>query len=364
MNTKINELLNREAEISAKMTALEGRELNEQEAATYRSLDAEYKQCIRERQLAMATASAKAMPRETKSLIAQLRESMQTREPIHVQTYTTGAGTEADPTVTHAGVGDHVVETEIQGILDPLYANSALAALGVRWFKGMPMGDIRIPSMGKGSVAWAAENGAASQSNPTFTSVLLQPKRLTAYVDISKQLIEQDTMGAEEAIRRDIAAGIIDKLENTIFGTAAGSTTQPAGLFNGATIKNGSTFAGLVAAEGDLEADNVTGKLTYLMSPSAKADLRGMAKNGNGSGMVFENGEVDGVPAVITSNVPAHRYIYGNWQNLAVAQFGTIDITTDPYSQAINGCVRLIVNAYFDAKECRTVGLIKGKTQA
>ena len=36
-----------------------------------------------------------------------------------------------------------------------------------------------------------------------------------------------------------------------------------------------------------------------------------------------------------------------------IGQWGAIDLTVDPYSQATNGKVRLVVNAYFDAKPRR-----------
>lgn len=42
-----------------------------------------------------------------------------------------------------AGVHDEVIDTEIQGILEPLYADSILFnGLGCRVYKGLPMGDI------------------------------------------------------------------------------------------------------------------------------------------------------------------------------------------------------------------------------
>ena len=50
-----------------------------------------------------------------------------------------------------------VVETEVQGILEPLYANSVLTKLGVKWYNGLPQGDIAIPVMSKGQVGWADE---------------------------------------------------------------------------------------------------------------------------------------------------------------------------------------------------------------
>ena len=263
-----------------------------------------------------------------------------------------------------SGVHDEVVETEIQGILEPLYAKSVLAELGVKWYTGLPQGDIQVPVMGKGTVGWASEVAAASAAGNAFSGVLLQPKRLTAYVDISKQLLNQDTIGVENAIRRDIVNAINDKLEATIFSDDAGDATKPAGIFYDSSVFDASTFKAVVDLEAKVENNNVYGNMKYLLSTGAKADLRAMPKSTKNTQLVMEGGEIDGTPAVVTSNVEgAGYYAYGNFENLAVASWGDIDITVDEYTQAVNGCVRLVVNAYFDAKKLRPEAFIFGKTR-
>ena len=263
-----------------------------------------------------------------------------------------------------SGVQDEVVETEIQGILEPLYAKSVLAELGVKWYTGLPQGDIQVPVMGKGTVGWASEVAAASAAGNAFSAVLLQPKRLTAYVDISKQLLNQDTIGVENAIRRDIVNAINDKLEATIFSDDAGDATKPAGIFYDSSIFDASTFKAVVDLEAKVESNNVYGDMKYLLSTGAKADLRAMPKSTKNTQLVMEGGEIDGTPAVVTSNVAGvGYYAYGNFENLAVASWGDIDITVDEYTQAVNGCVRLVVNAYFDCKKLRPEAFIFGKTR-
>ena len=251
------------------------------------------------------------------------------------------------------GVHDQVIETEIQGILEPLYANSVLANLGARFYTGLPHGDVQVPKMGKGSCGWAGEIEAASASGNTFTTVKLSPKRLTAYVDISKQLLAQDTIGVEAAIKRDIVNALNDKLEATIFGAVAGDDTKPAGIFYGATETNIDTFAQLCAFEASLDDANVNGQKKYLMGNTAKATFRSMIKGTNNTGMVLENGQIDGTPMLNTSNVSTKKFVYGDFNYLAIGSWGDIEITIDQYTQAVNGCVRLVINAFFDAKVLR-----------
>ena len=251
--------------------------------------------------------------------------------------------------VTDTGVHDQVIETEIEGILEPLYANSVLAQLGVRFYSGLPKGDVQVPIMGKGQVGWAGEVAAANATGNTFTTKLLQPKRLTAYVDISKQLLAQDTIGVEAAIRRDIVNALNDKLEATIFGAVAGSATQPAGIFYNASEDTVGNYAGLCAFEAALDDANINGQKKYLMGNTAKATFRSMIKGTNATGMVMEANQIDGTPMLNTSNVATKKFVYGDFNYLAVGSWGDIDITIDQYTQAVNGCIRLVINAFFDA---------------
>jgi len=301
------------------------------------------------------------MKKENISIVKEIRSAMENG----TKAFRINADTEKrSGEITVAAEGEDVVEKEIQGILEPLYANSVLAKLGVKFYTGMPMGDVAVPVMGKGNIGWADEIAAAGAHTNTFTSIVLQPKRLTAYVDISKKLLAQDTIGVENAIRRDIVNALNDKLEATIFGKEAGSTTKPAGIFNGKTLADATSFAKVCAIEAGVENANVYGDMKYLLSTGAKADLRAMAKSSKNTQLVYEGGEVDGVPAFTTSNVvDAGSYVYGDFSNLAVASWGDIDITVDEYTQAVNGCVRLVVNAYFDAKVLRPEGFAFGNTR-
>ena len=285
------------------------------------------------------------------SLVKEIRNAIdENKKSVIVAAETRAAQVTGD-----SGIHDEVVETQIEGILEPLYANSVLAKLGARWYTGLPMGDVQIPVMGKQTVKWEGETDEADGTAPTFTTVKLQPKRLSAYVDISKQLIAQDTIGVEQAIRRDLVNALNDKLEATLFGNAAGTTEQPAGLFYNASETNVDDFAGLCAFEAAVEANNVYGNMKYVMSPTAKATFRGMIKGTNATGMVYEAGEMDGVETYVTTNVATKKFVYGDFSNLVVGSWGNVEITIDPYTQATKGCVRLVINAYFDFKPARTV---------
>ena len=268
---------------------------------------------------------------------------------------------ESRAAVTVTDEHDDVVEVEFADLLTPLRAKNVLVAAGAKYMSGL-IGDVQVPIMGAGNVTWEGEVASAQEAGYTFTSKKLQPKRLTAYVDISKQFLVQDSIGAEQAIRADIVAAINSKLESTILGSAAGSTTTPAGIFNGQTPKTITTFKDICDLEASIEDANVIGECKYVMSNKAKAALRNMAKSTKSTQLVMENGEVDGTPVLNTSNVEAQNIAYGDWNNLAIGQWGSIDLVVDPYTLAKDGQVRIVINAFFDAVTLRPEAFAFGTT--
>lgn len=270
--------------------------------------------------------------------------------------------TEQRAAITVASEGEDVVETDFTSILEPLRAKNVLVNAGATFLTGL-VGDVQVPVMAGSNVTWEGETSAASDGAGSFSNVKLTPKRLTCYVDVSKQFLVQDSLDAENLIKRDIVNAINSKLESTILGSAAGTATQPAGLFNvasGDSLTSIADYGDICDLEADVEDANVNGECKYVMSNKAKAALRGMIKGTNGTGMVFEHGQVDGTDAYNTSNVEGKNIAFGDFSNLAIGQWGAIDLTVDPFTQATNGKVRLVVNAYFDAKVLREGAIAVG----
>ena len=267
--------------------------------------------------------------------------------------------TEERASVTVTAEGEDVVATELFDILTPLRAKNVLVQAGAKFLSNL-VGNVQVPIMTKANVTWEGETSSASDGAPTFSHVTLSPKRLTAYVDISKQMIAQDSIGVENAIRNDLVAAINAKLEETILGDAAGTTTQPAGIFNTITPTAIADFAGICDAEADVEDANVYNECAYIMSNKAKSVLRSMIKGTNATGMVYENGEVDGTKAYNTSNVSGKQYVFGDFSNLAIGSWGGVDLTVDPYTKAGDGQIRIVVNMYVDAAILREEAFVTG----
>lgn len=256
--------------------------------------------------------------------------------------------------------GEDVVATDLMDVVKPLQAMNVMVQAGAKYITGL-VGDIQYPIMSNASCTWEGETAKAKEGAVTFSNVKLSPKRLTTVVPISKQFLIQDGVGAEAAIREEIVNAINAKLEATILGSESGTATMPGGLFvvkkdeanKDIPLTSVSTFANLCDLEAGLEDANVYGELKYIVSPKAKAALRNMAKSSKSTQLVWENNEIDGTPALCTSHVKDKKIAYGDFSQYIIAQWGNLDITVDNVTLAAEGQIRLVVNAYFDAKPLR-----------
>lgn len=260
----------------------------------------------------------------------------------------------ADVQATVATAGLEAVATDKLNILEPLRANLVMAQAGATIMSGL-VGNVSIPMYDGTTVGWEGEIDPAKDGAGKFSEIELSPKRLTAVVEVSKQFLIQDSVNAEEMLRNDIVKAISNELEATVLGDAAGTNKKPAGIFYNASAAT-LDYEGTVDMEESLEEANVYGEYTYIVSPKAKAALRKAKKGDNG--FVMEDGEVNGIKVLCTS--AAKGVVLGNFSEYVIAQWGAIDLTVDPYTKAADGKVRLVINAYFDAKPRRSEAFVAG----
>ena len=298
---------------------------------------------------AVVNAGAKAMRDAGQSYSGQIQlpvaEMREDPQPVH---YTVDAD------------GEHVVVTDYLNILEPLKAKNVLVNAGATYLTGL-QGNLQIPSMTAENVYWEGEIDETENGAGSFSHVTMAPRRLSAFIDISKQFLVQDTLGAENLIRKLLVEAINDKLEETILSDDASSGAKPAGLFYNVSPTEIADYSDLCDFESDLEDANFTGEMKYVLSPKAKAALRSMIKGTNATGMIMENNAVDGTAVEVTTNIESGNLAYGDWSNLYIGQWGGIDLTVDNFTQATKGCVRLVINAFFDYKVVRDGAIVYGE---
>lgn len=282
------------------------------------------------------------------NLMKELRSALETGKSFNLADVESRAYTVTDE-------GEDVVQTDIYDIWQPLRSKNVLVAAGARTITGIK-NNVQIPLMSAISATWEGETGAAKDGSGAFTNKKLTPKRICVKVPVSLQMLAQDSIGVENAIKMDLQKAVNDKIEATILGSAAGDETKPAGIFykaTGDTLTEISTFAGLTDLEGDVEAANFEGG-KYIISPKAKAVLRNMPKSAKSTQLVLEGGQIDGTETFVTSHVADKNIAYGDFSNLVIATWDNVqvDVVRDTASVG-NGVVTIVVNAFVDAAVVR-----------
>lgn len=297
------------------------------------------------------------MEKKSFSISKEIREARKTGKQIQFR-----AG---EPNYSVTANGEDVVETEVFNILEPLEANLVFTKIGAHYI-GNLTGDVQIPIMTSTSVFWEDEVAEAQDGSGSLTNITLSPKRLTAKVPISLQMLAQDSQGIDSIIMNNLIKRVSDKIEATVLGYGAGSSKTPAGLFNGATLTGITTYNDLCNFEAEVEDENVSGPYNYVVTPKAKAYLRGLIKGNNNTSMVWDNEEIDGTPAAVTTNLAAAEndnlgVLFGNFDDLYVATWGDvrIDVVEDSYTLS-RGQIMLIVNFFCDVKAAREESFAMG----
>ena len=269
---------------------------------------------------------------------------------------------EAFTAATEAATGV-VIDEEQQEMLLPLQSSLVLARAGARFMTGL-QGNIYWPKFSGANVFWEGENSEAKDGAGKFEKDdLFKPLRLTAYVDISKQLLVQENLSVEAYIRQAIAVAIAQKIEQTAFSKNTGVANTPDGMFHAldANVKGEMTWGQIVAMETNADTKNALfGNLSYILHPSLIGKAKTKVKDASGAGgFIFTgngDGQLNGYRALRTNNLPKELgdtsdefgIIFGNWADYFLGQWGGIELLVDPYTQALKGTVRLITNSYWN----------------
>ena len=268
---------------------------------------------------------------------------------------------------TVSDAGSSVVANDITNLLEPLRAKNVLMQAGAKFITGL-RNNVIFPSLGKQNVGWNTENGSAINGASGITSQQMVPHRLTAYIDISKQFLMQESADCERVIREDLVRAINSKLEATILGKEADDPANFTFWTSNATVLPVSGFSDICTVESTFEGgDFDTANAKYLINPAAKGILRQMAKSTKSTQLVYEDGEIDSTPALVTSNVgngtTDGNLIYGDFTNLVIGQWGSVDLSIDTVTKAITNEVRIVINTYFGVARLRPNAFVLGKVQ-
>ena len=283
-----------------------------------------------------------------------------------------------DMTATGGTAGDQGgvnIQTNVGGIIDVLLPNTVLGGLGVTRFDNLT-GNLDLPKANTQPAAgWNTENGTAAEKSPTFGKVSFSPKRLAAFIQVSNQLLRQSSNSIDAYVRNYLAQAMAQELEKAAI--KGGGTNEPTGIIGNADVNviyaggaasnatnaNGAAviWADVVNAMKAVESANAMGQ-AYLTNPLVKAALQTTARQASGveGNFILQSGagELNGYPMAVTTNVPSNlakgaasdlsAMIFGDFSKLAIASWGGMELTVDPFSGATAGLTNMVLNAYMD----------------
>ena len=239
---------------------------------------------------------------------------------------------------------------ETQSFVDAVYANTILDDLGVTRVTSTT--DQRIPILGAVTTQWEGETDAAADGGSAMSKKDLAPKRLASFVDFSKQAAMQSNESLESALRNSIAQAVGAKVEYALF-TDDSSNGSYDYLGNGKTpVTNANITSLMMALVEEVQSNNHNrGNLGFAISNDLFSEVYTAAQV-SGVNPLIINEAIMGVKAMFSNQIaditnPA--VYYGDFSKVQICQFGGVEILVDPYTQAVSGTNRLILNSYWDA---------------
>ena len=254
--------------------------------------------------------------------------------------------------VTTATDGPELVATDLLAgsFIDVLRNSQVTAQAGVRTLPGL-VGLVDIPRQTTAStMTWlSAEDDDATVSEPQFDQVSLSPKDAAVYTETTRRLTMQSTPAIEGIIRSDLAQAIgIGTDAAILYGT--GATGQPKGV----AAQTGINTFNLAAADPTYEetvrmiketmVDNaLIGNLAYLIDPNGWEHLITTEKFDTTGRTILEGGMMNGYRTLVSNQVTAEDYFFGNWSDVLVGEWGGLELNTDPYTHSLKGRIRFII---------------------
>ena len=198
------------------------------------------------------------------------------------------------------------------------------------------------------------EGAGATLANPAFTARTLAPKRYSAHVQVTEQLLAQSSQDMGAFVAAEIRKSIDAKFSSDV--AAALHTAADASAAGGAMSAYDSD-AGSIYNAMDLE-EFLLGKDVDLANVRVAASAEAYRKERNnsidaGSGLIHATSPavrqtVLGYQATVSSAVDAGELFMCDVTQLVQCTWGGVNLIIDPYTDADQGVVRIIANMYKD----------------
>lgn len=270
-----------------------------------------------------------------------------------------------DLTAGTANAGGYSVATDLrpQDFIGMLRNAMVIDQLGARMLSGL-VGSVAIPKQsGAATAYWVAENTAPTESQQLLGQVTMTPKTVGAFTDISRRLLLQSSIDVENMVQSDLAQVLGLAIQQAAI-SGSGASNQPSGLLTlitpsviGGTNGLAPTWQNMIDLETAVATANAdVGSMGYLTNAKVRGKLKSTQKFASTNGQpIWDAGNtpINGYRAAITNGVPsnltkgtssgvASAILFGNFSDLLIGLWGSLDLMVDPYTGSTAGTIRVV----------------------
>ena len=265
--------------------------------------------------------------------------------------------------------------TEVSSFIDQLQAASVLVQAGSNFYSGLSA-DRKFPIVQGITSTWATEAALANDVTAAgdVTSKTLSPKKVISVVDMSPESLVQNA-GLEGALRRNIAASMMAKMEAALLAQADVDTSAPDSIFALANAYGtGAADVALLAALEATVVGNGAGldsRISYIMNPAAWSAVAGAAGADFSAGYLnLSEKVINNTPYFVTSALGADgtaskdQVLCGDFSKVHLGVFGGLDILFDPYTLAGKGGARMVATGLVDGIAAQASSIFQKSIEA
>lgn len=274
--------------------------------------------------------------------------------------------------------GGRLVATDLlaESFIDVLRNAALVMSLGPTMLTGL-VGNVSIPRQATATQTyWVTENTALTQAEATFDNVALSPRQIGTRSQYSRLMLQQSTPDIESIVRNDLIQQMALGIDLAAIN-GSGQSGQPTGILHTAGIgdfqmgANANTGAALANASAtaksgldplvELEAlvdvaNALNGSLYYLTNSKVMLALKKLKSTTDFHALWTTDRDnstlgtpmaINGYPVARSNQVPADlvkgssaaihsALIFGNFSDLIIGMWGSLEILPNPYGAGYN----------------------------
>lgn len=253
-----------------------------------------------------------------------------------------------DLNTVDGGAGGFLVGTRVMGLDEIMRNVSVLLRMGATSLPGLRE-NVTIPRQSAAATAeWiTTETGSPAESQQAFVQLALAPKTASAYTEFGRKLLMQASVGVEGMVSSDLGA-VLGLAVDLAGLSGTGASGQPLGIDNvtgiGSVTGTSLDYADALEFQTDVAGGNINPtRGGYVTTHAVAALMMQRVKFTSTASPLWEGnvwqGQMCGFPALASNQVATAVMYFGDWVKLVVAEWGTLEIDTNPYANFPAGII-------------------------